>query len=162
MKTEVVKAVNEQIYYEFLSAHLYLNMSVQMDAAGFPGYGRWLRTQWHEELTHAEQLIDFLQRRNEEAVLREIPLEPVASTKPQDIAQAVLEHEQLVTSKIYALRKLAQDEGDQALEVFLNTFVAEQVEEEENAQDVIDMFAGVGKMPGYVHHIDMILGKRKE
>lgn len=161
MKSEVVKAVNEQIYWELLSAYLYLNMSVKMDAYGMPGYAHWLRMQWHEELEHTEKMIDFLQERNEEVVLKDLPLEEVKSDNPQDLAKEVLAHEQLVTSKIYALRNLAKKEDDQALEVFLNWFVSEQVEEEKNAQDIIDMFEHAGKIPGMVFHVDMALAKRK-
>ncbi len=160
MKNEVLNAVNEQINFEFLSAYLYLDMSGKMDDAGFPGFSNWLKKQWHEELEHAEKLIDFVQRRNEAVTLKAIPLEEVKGTTPLELAKEVLEHEQLVTSKIYALRKLAMDEGDQALEVFLNWYVKEQVEEEENAQELIDMFEAAEDSTAAMFQVDSLLAQR--
>ncbi len=144
MKKEVYDAINQQINLELKSAYLYLNMHVAMVDKNLSGFGAWLKKQWHEEIEHAEKLIDYLQRRNQKPVLESFDLMAVGDEAPLAVAEAILEHEKLVSRSIDALRKLAIDSDDQATEVFLQWFVEEQVEEEENAQGLVDLFTFVG------------------
>lgn len=144
MKKEVYDALNKQINLELQSAYLYLNMHVAMVDKNLSGFGSWLKKQWHEEIEHAEKLIDYLQRRNERPVLETFTLLPVKDEAPLAVAEAILEHEKLVSRSIDDLRKLAIDSGDQATEVFLQWYVDEQVEEEENSQRLVDLFTFVG------------------
>lgn len=160
MKTEVLKALNEHINLEYASAYLYLNMSVAMEDAGLKGYAHWLKKQWHEELEHAEKMIEFVQRRNEKPELSAIEVLPVPNTKPVEMAQAVLDHEKMVTEKIHELRTFAIEQGDQALEVFLQWYVSEQVEEEANTQEILDMFTIAGDDKALVFTVDNVLRQR--
>ena len=57
--------------------------------------------------------------------------------------QATLEHEKKVTELIHGLYALASEEKDLASMTMLNWFVNEQVEEEENAADLIFQFEQV-------------------
>jgi ferritin len=52
--------------------------------------------------------------------------------------EKALSHEQHITDCIFKLKDLAKSESDHATDVFLEWFVAEQVEEEANARGVID------------------------
>lgn len=161
MNEKVLNALSEQINFEFESAYLYLNLAIAMEEKGFNGYAHWLREQWHEEIEHAERMISYAHRRDVKPELDTIKVTPVESTVLLDVAKTVLEHEKLVTSKICDLRKLAIDEGDQATEVFLQWFISEQVEEEENATDVVSMFEAAGDDKAMQFTVDGILGKRQ-
>ena len=54
--------------------------------------------------------------------------------------EATLAHERKVTALINNLYALAEEEHDYATRDRLNWFVSEQVEEEENARELIDKF----------------------
>ena len=51
-------------------------------------------------------------------------------------------------------------DGDRATEVFLQWFVAEQVEEEARAQEIVDRLRIVGDRPATVLYLDKEYGKR--
>ncbi len=56
-----------------------------------------------------------------------------------------LAHEQEVTRRIHALYALAEEEKDYATRQMLNWYIAEQVEEEANVQEIIDNLNLVGQ-----------------
>ena len=65
-------ALNEQIKHEIDSAYLYLGMAMYAEANNLPGFGSWLRVQWHEELGHAMKLIGIVQDRGGRVTLEGI------------------------------------------------------------------------------------------
>lgn len=160
MKKELLQAVNDQINLELASAYLYLNMSIAMTAKNVNGFAHWLKAQYNEEVEHAEKLIAYVQTRNETPELKSVELIAVGDDAPLAVAKNVLTHEQLVTKSIHNLRKMAADHGDPALEIFLNWYVTEQVEEEENAQALVDLFTFVGDDKSLMFAADGKLGSR--
>ena len=58
--------------------------------------------------------------------------------------EETLKHEQKVTSLINNLYALAVEENDFATQSMLKWFIDEQVEEEENAQNIIDKLRMIG------------------
>jgi len=62
---------------------------------------------------------------------------PAKWDSPLAVFQATLEHEQKVTGLINDLVFLAREERDNATEIFLQWFVNEQVEEEDNASTIL-------------------------
>ena len=69
-------------------------------------------------------------------------------------------HEQNVTSLINQLVNLAIALSDHATNNFLQWFVAEQVEEEESANAVLQKIKIMGDAPGGVFMLDSELAKR--
>ena len=70
-------------------------------------------------------------------------LKPIAKVEkswksPLAAFKSTLEHEQVVTKLINDLYALATEEKDYATQSMLKWFIDEQVEEEENAQTLID------------------------
>lgn len=161
MKESMVKAINEQIGYELDSAYLYLSMSIAMKDAFFNGYAAWLEKQYKEEMEHAHKLMSYLQERGQKIELRSINIKPWDGECPVEVAKATLAHEQFITSKINALYELAMEEKDWATKEFLAWYVTEQVEEEANANEVIDMFVLAGDHRGAQMMIDAKLAGRK-
>lgn len=161
MNENMVKAINEQIELELESAYLYLAMSIAMKEAFFNGYGAWLVKQYKEEVEHAEKFIGFLQERGAAVELNTIKIKPWEGKCPIEVAKASLAHEKFITSKINALYELAINEKDWATKQFLDWFIAEQVEEEANANDVVDMFTLAGDHRGAQMMIDSKLGSRQ-
>lgn len=162
MKQELLKKFNEQINFEMTSAYLYLEMSLHMDDANFKGYSNWLFLQYKEEFDHAEQFIDYLQKRGIRPELQVIEKPSLSAKTPLEIAKAVLEHEKKVSSAIYELHDIARDTKDYSAELFLHGFIEEQTEEEENALDIIDRFTFAADDIATQFAVDCQLGQREE
>ena len=133
-------AINAQINAELWSAYLYLSMSTYCQDAGFPGIANWFNIQFKEEQDHAMILLNYLQSRDGRVLLAPIDAVETEWASPLAAFEATLQHEQKVTSLINNLMALAVEEKDFALQTRLNWFVEEQVEEEENARDLIQKF----------------------
>lgn len=157
---KIVDAINEQINWEFWSGYLYLSMANHFEAAGRKGMANWFRIQFKEEFDHAQIFINYLNARGGEVVLAPIADVPHSWESPLAAFADTLAHERQVTARINALYALAEEEKDFATRQQLNWFVAEQVEEEETAQDLIDNLTLVGEDGTGIYQIDAELGKR--
>ena len=80
---------------------------------------------------------------------------------PLEVFRAAYEHERFITGNIHALVKMAHDEGDYASLEFLQWFVKEQVEEEDNTARIVQLLEKVGESKGGVVFADKELGHRK-
>lgn len=153
-------AINAQINAELWSAYLYLSMSTYCQDAGFPGIANWFSIQFKEEQDHAMILLNYLQSRDGRVLLAPIDAVETEWASPLAAFEATLKHEQKVTSLINNLMALAVEEKDFALQTRLNWFVEEQVEEEENARDLIQKFRLVGDNGYGLYQLDQELAAR--
>lgn len=145
MKQEVQIGINEQIQAELQSAYIYLAMSAKMEQMRLPGMASWLKFQWQEEIAHAMKFYDFLIQRDVNVDLLAIEQPDTSFDSALQCFEQVLEHEQLITSKINKLYSLAVRESDYPLQTLLQWFIDEQVEEEDNARGAIDALKLVGE-----------------
>ncbi|MHC1704434.1 MAG: ferritin [Tenuifilaceae bacterium] len=141
---KVEKAINKQINAELWSAYLYLSMSSYYASIGLSGFANWMRIQWQEEVSHGLKFFDYLLERGGEPVLTAIADVPKKWNSPLAAFEEVLKHEYHVTSLINNLMDVAIEEKDHATKSVLQWFVDEQVEEEANAQAIIDNLRLVG------------------
>ena len=154
-------ALNEQINKEFYSAYLYLGMAAHFESEGLKGFAKWMRVQALEEQGHAMKLYDYLFSVDAKPVLKAIKEAPVHYEKPPvEVIQEVLKHEQYVTASINSLYELALAEKDYKTQVFLQWFINEQVEEEENDRNILDVFKHINGNAG-LPILDKALGERK-
>lgn len=157
---KMVDALNEQINKEFWSGYFYLSMANHFEAEGRKGMANWFRIQFKEEFDHAQIFINYVNARGGKVVLAPIAEVPTSWESPLAAFAATLEHERVVTSCINGLYALAEEEKDFASRQQLNWFIAEQVEEEENVQDIIDNLTLVGEDGTGIYQIDSELGRR--
>ena len=73
----------------------------------------------------------------------------------------MLEHERFVTASITKLYELAVKENDYATQIMLQWFITEQVEEEKNAEMIIEQLKLIDAHGTAVLMLDHELGKRK-
>jgi ferritin len=78
----------------------------------------------------------------------------------QELFDAVLAHERVVTGRIRDLMTHALEENDHATETFLQWFVTEQTEEEKSCKDVIDRLKLAGDTGLAIFMIDNELAAR--
>ena len=160
MKKSVVEAVNNQIQAEFSSAYLYLSMSAYFAEQNLNGFASWMRTQWQEELQHGLKFYDMLIDRDVKVTLKEIPQPEIEFGTPKEAFQAVLDHEKKVTKLINELYQLASKENDYPLQNLLQWFIDEQVEEENNARDIINQLKLIGDNGTGLYMLDRELSQR--
>ncbi|MDE6084379.1 MAG: ferritin [Muribaculaceae bacterium] len=160
ISNKIEKAINEQINAEMWSAYLYLSMANHFENEGRKGFANWFRVQFQEEQAHALALMNFLNARGGRVVLSPIEEVPTSWESPKDAFLATQAHETKVTSLIHNLYAMAEAEQDFATRQKLNTFVAEQVEEEDTVRDIIDDLTLVGDDGTGLLQIDRELGAR--
>lgn len=131
------EAFNAQINAEMWSAYLYLSMSSYCQHTGYPGMANWFAIQFKEEQDHAQIFINYLQSRGGRVLLRAIDAVDTEWASPLAAFEHTLHHEEKVTSLINNLMAIAVEERDFASQSRMQWFIDEQVEEEENATDII-------------------------
>lgn len=160
LSQKVQDAINEQIKNEIYSAYLYLSMSAHFEARNLPGFAKWTRLQFEEEMSHAMKFFDYANERGGRVFLQAIP-QPQAEWKTSlEVFQQILSHEQHVTALIYALYEVALAEKDYATQVELQWFITEQVEEEKNAGEIVEQLKLIDAHGTAVLMLDHRLGKR--
>ena len=136
MVNEVMeKSLNEQVNAEFYSAYLYLSMAAYFKEENLDGFANWMTVQAQEERDHAMKLFDYIIRRGAKVTLTSIDEPQTEWDSPLAAFEHVLKHERYVTSLINNLVDLSIEQKDHATNNFLQWYVNEQVEEEENAMD---------------------------
>jgi ferritin len=93
-------------------------------------------------------------------VLKAIDAPPAEWKSPLNAFEHVLDHEQRVTGLINKLVTTAAGENDYATQQFLQWFVAEQVEEEENADAIVRQLKLIGDNPHALLMLDRELATR--
>ncbi len=141
---KMAQALNEQINKEMYSAYLYMSMSAYSNKTGLKGFANWFMVQYHEEMFHAMKLYEYIQRQGADVRLEAIKAPPVEFSSQLDMFTKTLTHEQYITSSINELMELAISKKDHATQIFLEWYVTEQVEEEENDNDIIAQLKLIG------------------
>ncbi len=160
MKKEVLNALNEQINFELYSGYIYLNLSIAMERENYKGYAKWLANHYKEELAHADQFIEFIQKRDAKPELMTIEMKNFDVKEPLEVAKIILDHENKVTERIYKIHDVAKKSDDYATEIFMHQFINEQIEEEELALDIVDNFTLAGDNIAAKITIDRELGSK--
>lgn len=157
MNKKILDLMNEQYNLEIESSFNYRDMANWAEDKGLKGVANWFNIQADEEMDHANMFAKYLQDRGQRPQFRNLDVTTANYKNVLEVAEKTLELEQTVTQKINAIMALAKSENDFASEEFLNFFVKEQVEEEANAQDLIDKIKLYGDN---VYYVDLELGKR--
>ena len=160
LSTTLTDAINDQIAFEMNSGYLYLGMSAYCEGRNLPGFAKWLRIQWQEEVGHAMKLYDMVLERGARVTLQSIEKPPVKYSSVLDLFKQVLAHEKKVTATINKLYALATKESDYATQVALQWFITEQVEEEKNVADILAALELIGDSGTSLYMLDRQMGSR--
>lgn len=140
MDAKVVELLNQQIAKEFYSAYLYLSISNYFYHANLDGFGNWYNVQAKEEVDHGTKIVRYLLDRDQKVKMDAID-EPKADFENfREPIEMALKHEKYVSSLISDLYGAARDGRDYPSCQFLDWYLAEQVEEEKNAKDLLGKY----------------------
>lgn len=144
MNEKLEKAFNDQINKELYSEYLYLSMQAYFERLNLKGFVNWMSVQVQEEHAHALGMFDYLNQRGGNVQLEAIDKPETDWESPLAVFEQVLEHEEYVTSRINALMDVAEETKDRAAMSFLNWYLKEQVEEEDNVGNVLATLKLIG------------------
>jgi len=153
-------AVNEQINKELYSSYLYLSMAAYFENKNLPGFAKWLHVQTSEERGHGMKLYQHLVDRGGRVMLKAIAAPATDWKSPLEVFKEVQVHEAAVTASINSLYELALTEKDYPMQVLLQWFINEQVEEEKNAGEIVQQLELIDAHGTAVLMLDHQLGKR--
>ena len=158
----LLDALNRQVNWELYSSYFYLSMSGYFESTGLKGFASWMRAQAQEELFHAMKFYDYIISRGGRVKLLQIDEPPSEWASPLDVFENVFAHEQKVTGLINALLDLAIEKKDYATQSMLQWFVNEQVEEEANAEEIVQKLRLIQgeRGVGLLYMLDKELGQR--
>jgi len=134
---KMTKSLTRQMNRELYSAYLYLGMAAYAASIGLKGIENWFIVQAKEEEAHARRFYDYINNEGARVILENIEAPPQDFSSAIDLFEKTLAHEKKVTQMIYDLAKIAQEEKDKKTEEFLQWFVKEQREEEENPSKIL-------------------------
>lgn len=161
LNEKIEQALNEQLNAESFSAYLYLSMSAYFESENLKGFASWMNIQAMEEYTHSRKFYDYILQRGGRVVLKPIEGPQTEWKSPVDVFEASLNHERYISARINKLMDLAIEESDHATKIFLQWFVTEQVEEEDNVGNTLDQVRMMGDTKQGLYMLDRELGQRQ-
>jgi ferritin len=160
MSQVVQDAINHQINAELSASYQYLAMAAYCEKQHLRGIARWMRMQSQEEYGHGMKLFDFLIARGCDVGLKPLTAPAVTFASVHEVFETVQTQEQEVSRAIDALYDLAFKEKAFAATVQLQWFLTEQVEEEQNAREILAKLDMVKDDPASLLDLDRELGSR--
>ena len=154
------KALNAQINAELYSAYLYLSMSAYFESVALKGMATWMSVQAQEEMVHAMKFYLYVIDRGGRVELEKLDAPKKEWESSLDAFQDAYKHEIMITSRINDLANLAIELKDHATSQLLLWYVKEQVEEESNADQIVQKLKLMQDAPGGLFLVDQELGAR--
>lgn len=157
---KLLNALNDQVNYEFESAHYYLAMAAYCADQDLDGFANFFVVQGEEERFHAMKLYNFINEMDGRVTLTSMREPKNEFTSMVDVFETALEHEKSVTKRIYNLMDIATEEKEYATISVLKWFIDEQVEEEASMKGIIKKLKRLEGNSHGIFMLDQELGQR--
>lgn len=154
MDARVYELLNEQINKEFYSAYLYLSFADYYEEEDLKGFANWYEIQVQEERDHALIFRNYLHSNGEKVKLLAIDQPNLTFTNHLEPLEAALEHEKFITESINNIYEVAHEAKDYRTMKFLDWFVQEQQEEEDNASTMVSRMKLFGSDAKALYDLD--------
>ena len=154
LSKKVEKALNAQIRIEAESSQAYLSMASWAELKGLEGISLFMYKHSDEERMHMLKLIKFVNERGGHAIVSDLKAPKTDFGSFQSMFKELLEHEIFVSSSINELVHITLQEKDYATHNFLQWYVAEQIEEEALARNILDKINLIGNDKGGLYLFD--------
>ena len=150
----IQKSLNDQIRIEAESSQIYLAMASWAEVQGFEGVASFMYAHSDEERMHMLKLVKFVNERGGPAQITTLEKPPVSFGSFKEMFQRLFDHEVMVSQKINDLVDITLKEKDYATHNFLQWYVAEQIEEEALARNILDKINLIGDDKGGLYLFD--------
>lgn len=158
LSKKITEALNKQIEFEASSSQYYLAMASWAETQGLKGVAAFLYRQSDEERLHMLKLLKFINERGSHGVVPALKQPPANFKSITKVFDEVLKHEVEVSGEINKLVDICLKEKDYTTHNFLQWYVAEQIEEEAQARDLVDKLKLIGEDKGGLYLFDRDLG----
>ena len=154
MNNRIAELLNDQINKELYSAYLYLDIANYYDELDLDGYANYYMIQAQEERDHALLFMKYMQINGLKVTLKAIDQPDKTFDSVLAPLEIAAEHERYVTDLINNIYHEAQLDKDYRAMKFLDWFVDEQMEEEDNADKMISKYKLFGGDPRGLYLLD--------
>lgn len=154
LSKKIQEALNGQVEVEASSSQFYLAMASWAETHGLNGVAKFLYRHSDEERQHMLKLVKYINERGGKAIVPELSKPPVDFESINFIFQSLYDHEVKVTSEINGVVELCLIEKDYTTHNFMQWYVAEQIEEEGLAADLLDKLKLIGGDKGGLYLFD--------
>ena len=154
MNDTIAALLNDQINKELYSAYLYLDIANYYDEQDLDGYANYYMIQAQEERDHALLFMKYMQNNGLKITLDAIGKPDKVFTNILDPLVIAAEHERYVTALINNIYHEAHQGKDYRTMKFLDWFVDEQMEEEDNADSMVSRYKLFGQDPRGLYLLD--------
>lgn len=138
MNDKLSQSLNDQLNFEFYSAHVYLAIAAYCSGESLDGFANFFIVQAEEERFHAMKIYKYLNDRGKRVSMTGMNTPKNEYGSILEAFEHAYEHEQIVTRRIYDLSDIAMNDREHATIQFLKWFIDEQVEEESMFDSIIN------------------------
>ncbi len=156
----MAERLNNHMNLELFSANIYLSMSSCANEMGLKGAASWFLVQYQEEMIHFMKFYRYLVDQGKNVAFLASEAVPNRYQTLLELYEKTLAHEQMITGRLNDLIEQAVQDKDHASQIFLQWFITEQIEEENNDRDIIAKLRLVGDNGHGILMIDSELGQR--
>ncbi len=158
LSPQMQQALNNQISYEGYASNFYLALAYWSDDQALEGCKKFFMRQSDEERLHMLKLIRFINDRGGKAIIPKLDQPATNHKNLQGIFKTLLDHETMVTQEINNVVDICLKEKDYTTHNFMQWYVAEQIEEETLARNLMDKLKLAGNDNGALYLFDRDLG----
>ena len=159
LKEEIEILLNNQVKMEAEASAKYLAMASWCDRNGYRNSAAYFMKQSSEEREHMIKIFNYLMTVGGTAVSPEVAPVKQEFASFRSVFEMALQSEIAVTQSINRIVTQSRREEDYATENFIQWFVKEQVEEEDNARRALELFDVIGEDGTGRYHIDKAIYK---
>ncbi len=150
----IENALNDQLKIEAVSSHYYLAMASWAENKGYPGIADFMYQHSDEERMHMLKLVRYINERGGVANICSIEKPEFDFETITDLFKSLYSHEVNVTKSINEVVGTCLDERDYSTHNFMQWYVAEQLEEEALAREILDRLSLIGNDKGGMYLFD--------
>ena len=154
LSEKIEAALNNQIKIEAESSQVYLSMACWAENQGFEGVAQFMYAHSDEERMHMLKLVKFVNERGGHAIVSALAAPASKFGALKDMFQTLFDHEVMVSESINDLVHISLEGRDYATHNFLQWYVAEQIEEEALARNILDKINLIGDDKGGLYLFD--------
>jgi ferritin len=159
LKEEIEILLNNQVKMEAEASAKYLAMASWCDRNGYRNSAKYFIGQAGEEREHMMKIFNYIMTIGGTAISPEVPAVKQEFASFRSIFETALQSEIAVTQSINRIVTQSRKVEDYATESFLQWFVNEQIEEEDNARRAIELFDVIGEDGTGRYQIDKAIAK---
>ncbi|WP_027339608.1 ferritin [Halonatronum saccharophilum] len=156
----LLEELNEQVKFEYESAHYYLALAAYFKAEDLEGFAHFFEVQAEEERFHGQKFFNFIDEMGERVVLKGLGDPENDFDSIVDAISFALDHEKFITKRIYKLMDIAREESNYPAISLLQWFVDEQVEEEASMDALLKKVERIGENGTGIYMLDNELAQR--